>query len=75
MKEPETRGILLRLSVYFTRSGDYFDTLTRDPETMSRSKAVNLAFLNQKKLLYPVKGYTIQIYRDIEKDMHRMNFD
>ncbi len=61
--------------VYFTRSDDYFDTLTRDPETMNRSKSVNLAFLNQKKLLYPVKGYTLQIYRDIEKDMHRMNFD
>lgn len=61
--------------VAFTESGDYFDTLTRDPETMQRSKMRNLSFINQKTLLYPIKGYTLEIYGDIEKDMHYMNFD
>ncbi len=61
--------------VSFTESNDYFDTLTRDPETLTRADLINLAFLNQKKLLYPVKDYTLQIYRDIPKDMEYLNFD
>ncbi len=61
--------------VSFTESDDYYDRLTRNEETMVRSKSINLAFLNQKKLLYPVKGYTLQIYRGISKDMDYMNFD
>ncbi|RKX93123.1 MAG: hypothetical protein DRP59_03765 [Spirochaetes bacterium] len=61
--------------VCFTEAGDYFDTLTRDPETMERTQMRNLSFLNQKKLLYPLKGYSLEIYGDIQKDMYYMSFD
>ncbi len=61
--------------VSFTESDDYYDRLTRNQETMVRAGSINLAFLNQKKLLYPVKGYTLQLYRDIPRDMDLFNFE
>ena len=60
--------------VQFTRSSEYFDYLTRDPETMRRSKTINLAHINMKNLLYPVTGYQLQIYRDIPKDRQTAAF-
>jgi len=64
-----------RALVLFTESEDYYDMLTRNQETMKRTNSINLAFLNQKKLLYPVKGYSLQIYKNIQKDMSYLSFD
>ena len=51
----------------FTRSNEYFDDLTRDPETMNRTEMINLASLNQRKMLYPIPDYELQIFADIPK--------
>ena len=51
----------------FTRSNEYFDDLTRDPETLNRTDMINLASLNQRKMLYPIPDYELQIFADISK--------
>jgi len=51
----------------FTKSNEYFDSLTRDPETMNRTDMINLAALNQRKMLYPIPDYELQIFADIPK--------
>ena len=51
----------------FTQSNEYFDSLTRDPETLNRTDMINLASLNQRKMLYPIPNYELQIFADIPK--------
>ncbi len=51
----------------FTQSNEYFDSLTRDPETLNRTDMINLAALNQRKMLYPIPNYELQIFADIPK--------
>ena len=51
----------------FTRSNEYFDSLTRDPETLNRTDMINLASLNQRKMLYPIPNYELQIFAEIPK--------
>jgi len=51
----------------FTQSNEYFDDLTRDPETLNRTDMINLASLNQRKMLYPIPDYELQIFADIPK--------
>ncbi len=51
----------------FTRSNEYFDDLTRNPESLKRTEMINLASLNQRKLLYPIPDYELQIFPDIPK--------
>jgi tetratricopeptide (TPR) repeat protein len=51
----------------FTQSNEYFDDLTRDPETLNRTDMINLASLNQRKMLYPIPEYELQIFADIPK--------
>lgn len=60
--------------VQLTRSSEYFDYLTRDPETMQRSKSINLAHINMKNLLYPLTDYQLQIYRELPKDRQAAAF-
>ena len=54
----------------FTQSNEYFDSLTRDPETMNRTDMINLAALNQRKMLYPIPNYELQIFADIPKRLN-----
>jgi tetratricopeptide (TPR) repeat protein len=60
--------------VQFARSSDYFDYLSRDPETMRRSSTINLAHINTKTLLYPLTDYQLQIYGDIPMDRQVLSF-
>ncbi len=53
--------------VSFTRSTGYFDDLTRDQETLERTETINLAALNQRKMLYPIPDYELQIFVDLPK--------
>ncbi|WP_321990866.1 periplasmic flagellar collar protein FlcA [Marispirochaeta aestuarii] len=62
-----------RALVHFTDSMEMFDLLGRDQETMERGSAVNLGYLNQRAMLYPVENYDLQIYRDIPLDLETLN--
>ena len=55
--------------VSFTRSTGYFDDLTRNQDTMKRTEAINLASLNQRKMIYPIPDYELQIFVDLPKRM------
>jgi hypothetical protein len=50
------------------------DALSRVPETLVRSEAKNLPFLNMRGVLYPVSGFEPQIYRMIPKDFETLFF-
>ncbi len=55
--------------VSFTRSTGYFDDLTRNQDTMKRTEAINLASLNQRKMIYPIPDYELQIFVDLPKHL------
>ncbi|MFP4179571.1 MAG: periplasmic flagellar collar protein FlcA, partial [Spirochaetaceae bacterium] len=58
--------------VKFSDSSEYFDTLSRDPETLERAGLSNLAYLNQRAVIYPEEEeYSLQIYPDIPMDMEK----
>ena len=58
--------------VYFTKSSEYYDILKRlllAPATMERDKETrNLAYLNQRKVLYPRSEYTLSLYNENPQD-------
>lgn len=57
-----------RAMVQFAESSRYFDRLTRNPVTLARTGLSNLAFLNQRKLLFPEGDYDLQIYNSLPID-------
>jgi Tfp pilus assembly protein PilF len=61
-----------RALVHLTDSTEYFDLLSRDQETMERGSAVNLGFLNQRAMLYPVENYELQIYAGLPLDLETL---
>jgi len=60
--------------VLLTDSIEYYDKLTRNPNTLEAPATVNLSYLNSRAIFYPVPDYRLQIYQDIPKDLSRMNF-
>jgi hypothetical protein len=60
--------------VSFTSAAEEADVLSRNPETLVRSEAKNLPFLNMRGVLYPVSGFELQIYRAIPKDFDALFF-
>ncbi len=54
--------------VWFTSAAEEADVLTRRPDTLVRSEAKNLPFLNMRGVLYPVSGFELQLYRALPKD-------
>lgn len=58
-----------RALALYSESARAWDALTRDPESMVRSGSVNLAFLNTRGALYPVRDLAPQIYATIDKDV------
>ncbi len=60
--------------VNLTFSSENFDILARDPETLSRGLTKNLAFLNQRGILYPASDFELQIYNRIPKDLKVRRF-
>jgi tetratricopeptide (TPR) repeat protein len=55
-----------------TKSQEYYDLLERtvnEPGSSARDKLTkNLAYLNQRAILYPVPGYDLYIYKDLPVD-------
>ncbi len=60
--------------VNLAKSSEYFDFLTRDPDTMERAEAVNLGYLNSRRILYPQSDYELSLYIDLPRDMNEMSF-
>ena len=60
--------------VNMTFSSEYYDILTREPETMTRGLTKNLAFLNQRGILYPESKFELQIYNRIAVDVDAVRF-
>lgn len=58
-----------RALALFAESELAWDTQTRDPKTMDRSRSTNLAFLNTRGLLYPTSQFEATIYPEIDKDV------
>jgi tetratricopeptide (TPR) repeat protein len=57
--------------VHLNRANELAVNFARDPETAVRGDTVNLAFLNQRKILYPESEFELQIYNEIPKDFDR----
>ncbi|MEE8440846.1 MAG: hypothetical protein V3S41_03925, partial [Spirochaetia bacterium] len=60
--------------IYLTQSIEYSENYRRDPETLARSGAVTLAYLNQRGILYPTPEYSLQIYNDLPEDLDDLVF-
>jgi len=60
--------------VNLTFSSQYFDLLSRDPGTLVRGLTKNLAYLNQRAILYPQPGYAPQIYNRLPLDLEAAQF-
>ncbi|MFP4644957.1 MAG: periplasmic flagellar collar protein FlcA, partial [Spirochaetales bacterium] len=67
----ELRGDAL---YYLTNSTQDATDVTRDPRTAERSDTTDLAFLNQRYLLYPEQPYSLRIYRDLPIDLEDEDF-
>ena len=60
--------------VYLTRSLEYFDRVSRNPENLTRGEARNLAYLNSRGIIYPQSDFVLQIYREIPKNLETLRF-
>lgn len=63
-----------RSLAYLTRSTEYSDFLTRNPETLERSAALDLAYLNSRAILYPLAENELQLYSRLPRDMEEFLF-
>jgi hypothetical protein len=54
---------------YLSKSAEYYDILRRNPETLERSKSVDLAPSNTKKILYPKIEGDLLIYSGLPRDL------
>jgi tetratricopeptide (TPR) repeat protein len=66
-----------------TRSMEYYDLLSRDPETLVRALRRNregmplsgdLAYLNSREIVYPDSSFALEIHKDIPKDLDESVF-
>ena len=55
--------------VFFTESTELAENYLRDQDTLVRSQAVDLAFLNQREALFPRPEFEMQIYNAIPEDL------
>ncbi|MBU8912391.1 MAG: hypothetical protein KOO61_00090, partial [Spirochaetales bacterium] len=60
--------------IYLTQSIEYSENYRRDPYTLARGSAVNLAYLNQRGILYPTPEYSLQIYNGLPEDLDDLVF-
>jgi len=70
-RDPDKESAAL---VNLTFSSEYFDVLSRDPETAARGITRNLAYLNQRGILYPQSDFRPDIYRRIPIDLQARGF-
>jgi tetratricopeptide (TPR) repeat protein len=59
---------------HLSAGNELFENFRRDPETMERSGLVNLAFLNQRGMIYPDGDYEPQIYPEVPQDLESLFF-
>ncbi len=64
---------LPEVGMAFTKSTEYYDYLTRDPELLIRSGLKDLAYYNTKAVLYPTKNMELLMYNAIPKDFKDLN--
>jgi tetratricopeptide (TPR) repeat protein len=57
-----------------TFSSEYFDVLTRNPVTAERGQTRNLAYLNQRSILYPTRTVELEIYGRLPLDLAASRF-
>jgi tetratricopeptide (TPR) repeat protein len=57
-----------------TFSSEYFDVLTRNPDTAERGQTRNLAYLNQRAVLYPTGAFELEIYGRLPLDLSASRF-
>ncbi len=69
-REPEKNAEAM---VLLTDSVEYYDKLSRDPNSLVEPDTVNLSYLNSRAVFYPVEDYRLQIYQDIPKDLSRLS--
>jgi tetratricopeptide (TPR) repeat protein len=60
--------------VNLSNANELFENYNRDPETLERSPLKNLAYLNQRGMLYPDSDFRPQIYPEIPKDLETAFF-
>lgn len=60
--------------INLTESIEYSENYARDPDTLTRSEAVGLPFLNQRGILYPTPDFALQIYTDLPHDLDDLVF-
>ena len=60
--------------VLLTDSVEYYDKLSRDPDSLVEPDTVNLSYLNSRAIFYPVQDYRLQIYQNIPKDLDKISF-
>lgn len=64
---------LPEVGMAFTRSTEYYDYLTRDPDFLIRSGLKDLAYYNTKAVLYPDKEMELLLYNSIAMDFYDLN--
>jgi tetratricopeptide (TPR) repeat protein len=57
-----------------TFSSEYFDVLTRNPDSGERGQTRNLAYLNQRSILYPTRTFELEIYGRLPLDLAANRF-
>ena len=60
--------------VYLAEATEIWDLLSRNPETLKRSEAQKLPFLNTQAIIKPSSRYDVMIYRDIPQDLDSKEF-
>ena len=58
-----------RALFYLSRSIEFHDQMMRSPDTLVRSEARNLGFLNSRAIMYPQARIELEIYREIPLDL------
>ncbi len=64
---------LPEVGMSFTKSTEYYDYLTRDPDFLIRSGRKDYAYYNTKAILYPNKEMELLLYNGISKDFEDLN--
>ena len=64
---------LPEVGMAFTKSTEYYDYLTRDPDFLIRSGRKDLAYYNTKAVLFPDKNMELLLYNTIAKDFNDLN--
>jgi hypothetical protein len=73
-QNPQDAALYSDSLVALTRSTEIAENYQRDPDTLSRTEAVDLAYLNQREALFPTPNYEMQIYNDIPEDLDDLLF-